>query len=100
MAPPRLQLHELFLTLTDNAYFQAPPNTGMRYPCILYSWDADSTQHADNELYRDAKRYQVMVIDRDPDSDLAEKVRRLQYTSFDRSYKADDLNHYVFSLYF
>jgi hypothetical protein len=100
MAQPREQLHELLKELTDNVYFQAPPNTGMAYPCILYSWDADSAQYADNELYRHAKRYQVTVIDRDPDSELAEAVLRLRFTGFDRSFKAEDLNHYVYSLFF
>jgi hypothetical protein len=100
MAQPRLKLHDLLKEIVDNVYFQPPSGHRMTFPCITYAWDNDSAQHADNELYRHAKRYQVTVIDRDPDTELADKVRRLPYCSFERAFPTDDLNHYVFSLYF
>jgi hypothetical protein len=100
MAQLRLSLHEVLLELTEHVYFQAPPTYKMQFPCILYSRDGTSAQHADNELYRHAKRYQVTVIDRDPDSELAEQVEALQWCSFERRFAADDLNHYVFTLFF
>jgi hypothetical protein len=100
MAQPRLSLHELLVGLAPHVYFQPPSGHLMQYPCIVYSRDGVSSQHADNELYRHAKRYQVTVIDRDPDSDLADKVERLQYCAFQRSFAAADLHHYVYSLFF
>lgn len=100
MARPRLQLHDLFKEITENVYFQPPPNVHMQYPCIVYSRDGTSKDHANNDLYRHAKRYQVTVIDRDPDTELADEVELLDYSNFERFFPADDLNHYVFSVYF
>lgn len=100
MGRSRLELHNVLKTLTDHVYFQPPSGHQMQYPCITYTQDNDSAQYADNELYRHAKRYQVMVIDRDPDTELADKVQALRYCSFERSFPVDDLNHYVFSLFF
>jgi hypothetical protein len=100
MAQPRLKLHELLKGLTEHVYFQAPPNNKMQYPCVIYLRDNTSAQHADNELYRHYARYQVTVIDRDPDSELADMVEKLQYCAFERRFASDDLNHYVYSLFF
>jgi hypothetical protein len=100
MGRPRLELHEVLTELTDHVYFQPPSGHQMQFPCITYIRDGAQTQHADNELYRHFKRYQVTVIDRNPDTDLADKVEALRYCSFERSFPSDDLNHYVFSLFF
>lgn len=97
---PRLELQARLEELTDHVYFQPPANVQMQFPCIIYSRDGASTDHANNGLYRHAKRYQVTVVDRDPDTELADKVEALRYASFERSFAADDLNHYVFSLFF
>jgi len=100
MAQPRLELQALLAAITEHVYFQPPENIQMQYPCIVYSRDGTSSDHADNELYRYAKRYQVTVIDRDPDTELADHVEALKYSSFERFFPSDDLNHYVFSVYF
>lgn len=100
MARSRLQFHDLLKTITEHVYFQPPPKDQMQYPCILYSRDEASTVYANNELYRHAKRYQVTVVDRDPDSILPDQVERLPYCAFQRAFPADDLNHWVFDLYF
>lgn len=96
----RLELQALLESLTPHVYFQPPPNTLMQYPCITYSRDGASVDRADNELYRHAKRYQVTVVDRDPDTDIADKVEELPYSTFQRFFALEDLNHYVFSVYF
>ena len=100
MARSRLDLQALFEGIVENVYFQPPLNAQMEYPCILYERDGTSADHADNELYRHAKRYQVTVVDRNPDTQLAEEVESLRYANFERSFQKDDLNHYVFSVYF
>lgn len=101
---PRLQLHDLLTQITDHVYFQPPSNIQMSYPCITYARDADlvdvSTKYADNVLYRHTKRYQVTVIDRNPDSDLPDQVEALPMCLLNRAYPADDLNHWVFTLFF
>lgn len=72
----------------------------MEYPCIVYKRDARNTQFADNRPYRSKKRYQVTIIDQDPDSDIPEKVAALPLCSFSRFFTAGNLNHDVYTLYF
>lgn len=99
---PRLQLQSLFEELlgSRNVYFQPPANVQMKYPCIVYETDPRDVKFADNIPYNRTKRYQVTVIDRNPDSDLPDKVADLPYCRHDRFYPADNLNHNVFTLYF
>lgn len=97
---PRLQLHELLEQITSTVYFQPPANVSLTYPCIIYKRDSARTEFADNTPYARKKRYQVTVIDKDPDSDLPDKVAALPMCLFDRFYTADNLNHDVFNLFF
>jgi hypothetical protein len=46
------------------------------------------------------KRYTLTVIDRNPDSELADQVEEIAFCHFDRFYAAENLNHYVFTLFF
>ena len=99
---PRLDLQNLLVDLLEstNVYFQPPPSLQMKYPAIVYKRSDVNTIFADNLPYKHVKRYQVTVIDRDPDSDIPDKVGALPKCSFDRSYTADNLNHDVFNLFF
>lgn len=72
----------------------------MVYPCIVYTRDFEDAQFAGNKPYRRDKRYQVTVIDGDPDSPIPDKVGDLPKSAFVRSYVADKLNHDVFSVYY
>lgn len=83
-----------------NVYFQPPSNISMRYPCIVYSRDDVDVIFADNDPYRLLTRYQVSVIDQDPDSEIPHRVASLPKCRFNRFYTADNLNHDVFTLYF
>lgn len=96
----RLELQAILKTLCDNVYFQPPANVSMQYPCIVYARDSAVTQFAANSPYRYTKRYQVTIIDRDPDSPIPDKVAQLPMCTFQRFYTADNLNHDVFGLYF
>lgn len=100
----RSDLHALLLSFLpendQNAYFQAPPSLQMNYPCFRYNLDDIQVQHADNSPYKLKKRYQVTFITTDPDSDIPDKVAKLSLCSFDRFFTAENLNHYVFNLYF
>jgi hypothetical protein len=46
---PRLELQSLLEGVTDHVYFQPPANVQMEYPCIIYSRDGTSADHANNE---------------------------------------------------
>lgn len=98
----RLQLQSLLEDLLGgtNVYFQPPNNLQMQYPSIIYSRNYAYTEFADDNPYRYCKRYQVTVIDTDPDSGIPDKVAALPMCVFDRHYTADNLNHDVFNLYF
>ena len=97
---PRLQLHELLESLTENVYFQPPTNVKLEYPCIIYKRDFAETEFADNNPYSHTLRYAVMVIDQDPDSDIPGKVAGLPMSIFNRFYTADGLNHDVYNVFF
>lgn len=96
----RLDLQSLLEGFGVPVYFQPPAKLTMQYPCIVYNRDGSSVQHADDRPYRRTTRYQVTVIDRNPDSDLQDKVEDLPTCRFDRWFAAGDLNHYVFNLFF
>lgn len=100
MAQRRLQLHEILKGFVPNVYFQPPATVKMKYPCIVYNRDNADTKFAGNLPYRYIKRYQVTVIDQDPDSEIPDKVAALPMCLFDRFFTADNLNHDVFNIYF
>ena len=85
---------------SDNVYYQPPSNVQMVYPCIVYKRDNQDVKYADDGVYFKKKRYQVTVIDRDPDSIIPDKISELPLCSYDRFYTADNLNHDVFKLFF
>ena len=99
---PRLELQALLEGLlgSRNVYHQPPPQTTMQYPCIVYFRDDEVVEHADNFPYHRRKRYQVTVIDRNPDSLIPDKIGSLPLCSFERHFKADQLNHDVYNLFF
>ena len=97
---PRLELHSILRGFVDNVYFQPPATIQLSYPCIIYKRDYESTEFADNGPYKRKKRYQVTVIDTDPDSALPDKVADLPLCVYDRFYTAEHLNHDVYNLFF
>lgn len=72
----------------------------MKYPCIVYERSRIEPDFADNLPYIFRDRYQVTVIDKDPDSDLPRKIAALPMCVHDRHYTASNLHHDVFNLYF
>lgn len=98
----RLLLQDLLEDLlgSTNVYFQPPANVQMAYPCIVYMRDSAETQFAGNRPYNHVWRYMVTVIDRDPDSDIPDKVAALPMCLFNRNYPANGLHHDVFNLYY
>lgn len=97
----RLTLHSKLCTIlgSRNAYFQPPASLKMKYPAIKYSIKPGSPSYANNAIYRDKDCYEVILIDEDPDSVLFDKLKKLPYCKFDNFYTADNLNHWVFTLY-
>lgn len=100
MGQSRLELQELLETLTPNVYFQPPDNLQMQYPCIVYQRYKAISEFADNFPYAVNECYQVTVIDRDPDSDIPNKVKLLPSCIKNRFFVVNNLNHDVFNLYY
>lgn len=98
----RLELQELLEKLlgSDNVYYQSPESVKMEYPAIRYTKSNIESDYANNQKYLKRKRYEITVISKRPDDPVIEKLLDLPYCTFDRHYKADNLNHDVLSLYF
>lgn len=98
---PRQNLHQLLKTFgAEQVYFQPPSQDEMDFPCIIYSLDDEDVRHADNLPYTITDKYQLTVIDRNPDTEIRKKVRKLPYCSMNRFFVVDGLNHFVYDLYF
>lgn len=72
----------------------------MQYPCIVYQRYSGKTDFADNAPFRHTRRYQVTLIDPNPDSSVYDKIAALPLCLHNRFFIVDDLNHDVFNIYF
>lgn len=97
----RLDLHAKLLTFLPNVYFQPPSNITMIYPCIVYSKSGKARQFSNNLLYFSMQEYQITVIDKNPDSAVADSIENyFQYCTIDQHFTVDNLNHTTLSLYY
>lgn len=98
----RLELQSLLESLlgSRNVYFQPPESIKMNYPAITYSVNDIDKKAADNTAYLLTKQYQLIVIDKKPDNPVIEKLLSLQYCTYDRQFKMDNLYHDVLTLYY
>lgn len=101
MANSRIELQSLLENIpgVTNAYFQPPSNIQLRYPCIIYKRSSNNVRHADNLKFFKGRSYEVTVIDRNPDSVIAEFMEGLPYCRFDRVFVTDSLYHFVYTLH-
>lgn len=103
----RLNLHaELIAVLASidvnpqNVYFQPPESIRLKYPCIIYKQSSGRTRFADNNPYTFEELYEVMIIDRDPDTKIPRAVAmHFQQSRNVRNFVHDNLHHYVFNIY-
>ena len=94
----RADLSEVLHGIATNVYFQQPSTNQMRYPCIVYHRKPPHIDHADNRPYRKDTLWQLTVIDRSPDSLIAEAVEELPGIRCDANFTKDNLHHYVYTL--
>ena len=95
-------LQELLEKLFEcrHVYYQPPDNLTMEYPAIRYSLSDIDSKYANNKMYFGMKCYDIVVIDKDEDNPLIEKLLELPYASFNRHYVSDNLNHDIIKLYY
>lgn len=102
MPDRREQLGKLLRSIlgSNEVYFQRPESKKMDYPAIVYALSGIPSLYADDGVYLSGRKYSVTLIDKDPDSPFVEKIAALPTCRFDRPYRADNLNHWVFTLHY
>lgn len=83
-----------------HVYYQPSENLKMEYPAIKYSMSKIESRYADDSKYSNFTRYEIIVMDKKPGNAIIQKILALPYSSFDRHYVSDNLNHDSIILYF
>lgn len=98
----RLELqHKLELLMgSRNVYFQPPETLKMKYPCIRYSLSQVDTKHADDLPWKHERAYNVILIDSNPDNEYVQKLLDFPKSKFGTHYRAENLNHYSFTIFY
>lgn len=96
----RPNLDAILKEIAKNVYYQPPEGVKMQYPAIRYKLNSIDNEHADNLVYKQETSYEVTVIDYNPDSEIRDKVSKLPMCKWNRHYTADNLNHWVFTIYY
>lgn len=96
----RLNVQEMLENIINstNVYFQPPETVRMKYPAIVYELENMHMLYANNKPYNHTEVYSVIYITKNPDDDNIYKISNLSTCSFIRTYKSDNLYHYVFRI--
>lgn len=102
MGKTRLDFQTFLETLKGdrNVYFQPPSNVRMNYPAIRYNLADIKNIDADNLPYLQGTAYQLMYITYDPDDGMIKTISQLPLCRFNQFYTADNLNHYVYTIFY
>lgn len=102
MSQRRVELQRMLEGLlgTRNVYFQPPTGMKLQYPCIVYHLDAANDVHASDRIYRRLYRYSLTYITKNPEDPMRDTIDNLQYCRFDRFFVSDNLNHFVYTIYY
>lgn len=99
----RLELQQELEDVLDsrNVYFQPPESVKMKYDAIVYSLSNMRLDFADDLPYKKHKQYNLTVISRNGDNEIADKLlEHFKWIRFDRRYVADNLYHDALTLYY
>ena len=99
----RLELQAAFEEIlgSRNVYFQTPESVKMQYDAIRYALGGKDLIRANNKIYKSTNQYDGVVITRNPDTDIPDKlIAHFEMIRLGRPYTADNLNHYPFTLYY
>jgi hypothetical protein len=102
MAKTRLELQSFLEELlgSRNVYFQPPASIHMNYPAIVYKLASIDNTKADNVSYLQDNAYEITFITESPDDPMIFKFAKLDFCRFNRFYTADNLNNYIYTLYY
>lgn len=93
-------LRSRLIEVTGLKYIYTRPPSRLQYPCILISLDNKTFDHADDTKYFTHNRYSLQIISEDDTDIFVDEILALPYTSYDRSFIADNLNHTNLTIYF
>lgn len=98
----RLELHEKLVAVlgTRYVYFQPPESVKLNYPAIVYERSDIPSKFANDDIYLQAIKYKVTVVDRDPDSEVVERMAKFKTARFEKHVVIDGLNHDTFTIYY
>lgn len=103
----RVDLHNILCAIVNiteadgdrHVYYNPPESIRMKYPCIRYSRKRINNKYANDSVYKQHNSYELVVIDREPDSNISALLSTLPMCTHDRSYKAENLYHDVFTIH-
>ncbi len=98
----RLELHEKLVSVLGSryVYFQPPESIKMKYPAIVYERSDIPNKFANDEVYLQTIKYKVTIVDKDPDSEVVERMSKFKTARFEKHYVVDGLNHDTFTIYY
>ena len=102
MSQRRVELQSMLEKMlgSRNVYFQPPTGTQLRYPCFVYHQDDVNDTYANDRTYRRLYRYSLTYITKNPEDPMQDYINDLPYCRFNRSFTSDNLNHFVYSIYY
>lgn len=98
----RLELHHKLCHIlgSDEVYFQPPSKVRMQYPAIVYKLSDLQDVRADNRLYKVTACYEAVLMHKDPSNRTYIDLINMPMTKFVRYFAKDNLNHYVYRIYY
>lgn len=103
----RDELHRILSEIKGivKVYYQPPSSEKLKYPCLIYGLEGYDTRYASNRRYLSMPRYQLTLIDYNPESIIHKHLLDLNnangcYVKFNRYFTSDNLNHWAYDLYF
>lgn len=94
----RIALHNYLVSLCSNVYFQAPENTLINYPAILYSRKPAEKKNADNKVYSVADVYQITVISKSPEDPIIQSLIQRSDVRYVNSFTKNNLYQDIFTI--
>lgn len=85
---------------SDRVYFQEPPNTGMKYPCIVYRFIDPKVDNADNMPYIITGRWEVHHMYKSPKNTLLPNILFVSpFVTYDRGIVHDGVYNDYYTIY-
>lgn len=97
----RIELDDILRAIVESpyrVYFDPPKDEIMSYPCIRYSMGEIDSLFADDKPFVQTRKYTIVTIDEDPDSELPVKVSQLPNCRHVNHQVTDGLHQDFFTL--